>query len=128
PDTGDILLVSKKRVPPELFRVRRTADPDAVATAERIALLSGVDQPTAADLRRNPVYGRYRSQITSAAIDPQGRALVVLNYRIALVYTRSAGESWRDAVSRMPQQVNFPWLPQAEAVSFAADGSAIYIA
>ena len=128
PSTGDILLISKKRVPPEMFRLRRSADPDAVAEAERIGLLAGIDQPTAADLRRNPVYGRYRAQITSAAVDPAARALVVLNYRVALVYNRVDGESWTEAVARQPTQVNYPWLPQAEAVSFSADGRSLFIA
>lgn len=128
PRNGDILLISKKRVPPELFRLRRSADPDAVAEAERIGLLAGIEQPTAADLRRNPVYGRYRAQITAAAIDPAARAMVVLNYRVALVYQRAESESWAEAVARQPAQVNYPWLPQAEAVSFSADGRSVFIA
>lgn len=128
PRNGDVLLISKKRVPPELFRLRRSEDPDAIAQAERIGLLAGIDQPTAADLRRNPVYGRYRAQITSAAIDPAARALVVLNYRVALVYPRIEAESWAEAVARLPDTVNYPWLPQAEAVSFSADGRSVFIA
>lgn len=128
PRNGDVLLISKKRVPPELFRLRRSDDPDAIAEAERIGLLAGIDQPTAADLRRNPVYGRYRAQITSAAIDPAARALVVLNYRVALVYPRTESESWGQAVTRQPDTVNYPWLPQAEAVSFSADGGSVFIA
>lgn len=123
---GAVYLVSKKRVPPELFRVALRPDGEGVQVATRIASLPGVEQPTPEDLRRNPVYGRYRSQITAADIAPDGSAFAVLNYRRVLLWPRHA-KGWVKALSRPGQVVEFPWIPQAEALGFSRDGKNLWL-
>lgn len=125
--TGELLLVSKKRVPPELFRLPAAPRGNRIETAEFMGLLQGVEQPSEEDLIRNPVYGRYRSQITAAAISPDNRLLAVLNYRRVMLYPRHPDEGWGAAVSRQPRVLGFPWLPQAEAITFSADGRELLI-
>jgi hypothetical protein len=127
PHSGEIYLVSKKRVPPELFRLPAAPRGERVETAEFVGHLSGIEQPSSEDLQRNPVYGRYRSQVTAADIAPDGLQLAVLNYRRAMVYTRGPGEDWRTAIGRAPAVFEFPWLPQAEALGFSHDGDALLI-
>lgn len=119
---GEIILIGKKRVPPDVFRLPLRPDSDAVRVAERLGTLAGVVQPSAADLGRNPRFGRYRSQISGADISADGRWLAVLNYRTAYVYPRSAAQSWAEATSAQPIEAPFPWLPQAEAIAFDAAG------
>lgn len=126
-ETGELLLISKKRVPPELFRLPKAPRGERIETAQRIGLLQGIEQPSDDDLARNPVYGRYRSQVTSADISPDNRLLAVLNYRRVMLYARGPGEDWASAVSRAPRVLSFPWLPQAEAISFSADGQELLI-
>jgi hypothetical protein len=126
-DAGEVLLVSKKRVPPELFRIALRPPTDAPQVAERLAPLEGIAQPDTAELQRNPVYGRYRAQITAADLSPDARTLAVLNYQAVYLYTRQAGASWSTA-SRTPQRLDFAWMPQAEAVAFAADGNSLWVA
>lgn len=126
-ETGEMLLISKKRVPPELFRLPASPRGDRIEVAEPLGLLQGIEQPTAEDLERNPVYGRYRSQITAADTSPDNRWLAVLNYRRVMLYRREAGESWSDAIARTPQVLSFPWLPQAEAITFSPDGRELLI-
>lgn len=129
PLRGEILLVSKKRTPPELFRLPLAPAGDGVVqVAERIGHLAGVSQPTPEDLSRNPVYGRYRAQITAADISADGRRLAVLNYRTALVYLREGDEGWDRTVAREPVAVPYPWLPQAEALGFDTDNRTLWIA
>lgn len=123
---GWVYLVSKKRVPPELFRLPLGAGDGSVQTAQRLGTLAGIEQPSAADISRNPVYGRYRAQITAADISADGRMFAVLNYRRVYVWTRS-GESWIEAVAEPPRVRDFPWIPQAEALGFERDGSALWI-
>jgi hypothetical protein len=125
--TGEVLLISKKRVPPELFRVALRPGDAAIQVAERIGSLAGIEQPTPEDLRRNPVYGRYRSQITAADISPDGRLFAVLNYRTAYLWSREAGASWSESVRRPPRILDFPWIPQAEALGFDRDGLSLWI-
>jgi hypothetical protein len=124
---GDVLLISKKRVPPELFRVALRPSVAGVQVAERLGLLEGIAQPSAADLARSPIYGRYRSQVTAADLSPDGRTLAVLNYQVVNLYERAANAPWADALS-MPIRLEFAWMPQAEAMTFSADGDALWVA
>lgn len=125
---NEVLLISKKRVPPELFRLPLRGS-DTVETAELLGYLQGIEQPSSTDLQANPVYGRYRSQITGADISPNGRVLTVLNYSSLYFYVRSPDVDWRTAATtRPPSRLALPWLPQAEAVAFAADGTSVLIA
>lgn len=127
PMHGDVLLISKKRVPPELFRLPlRPAGPEP-AVAEPIGTLAGIEQPDAGDLRRNPVFGRYRAQITGADLSPNGRVLAVLNYRAIHFLVREADGGWDRALARRPSHLILPWLPQAEAIAFGADGRSLVV-
>lgn len=125
PVRGEVLLVSKKRVPPELFRVPLKAE--GLQVAERLGTLQGVPQPTAEDLERNPVYGRYRSQVTGADLSPDGRILAVLTYRALHYAERRPDEAWAQALARPVQSLPMPWMPQAEAVAFSVDGRELWI-
>jgi hypothetical protein len=123
---GMVYLISKKRVPPELFRVALRPARREVQVAERIGSLAGVLQPTPADLQRNPVYGRYRSQITAADISPDGSLFAVLNYRTAYVWGRHPA-GWGTALRAPPRTLGFPWVPQAEALGFDRDGRSLWV-
>ena len=124
----EILLISKKRVPPELFRLPLPSGPSKeVVTARRLGLLNGIGQPDAEDLRRNPVFGRYRAQVSGADVSSDGLTLAVLNYRQVLVFNRLGNESWKKALRRPARAFAYPWLPQAEAIGFLPDGHSLLI-
>lgn len=124
---GEVLLISKKRVPPELFRLPLQPNSKSVV-ATKIGELPGIEQPDTNEMERNPVYGRYRSQITAADLSPNGRVLIVLNYHAVYFYVRDdSNASWSTALSNKPYSISFPWLPQAEAITFNREGNAIYI-
>jgi hypothetical protein len=128
PIRGDVLLVSKKRVPPELFRVPlRTADPAVVVTAQVLGTLPGIEQPEPEDLARSPTYGRYRAQITGADLSPNGRVLAVLNYRSLHFVVRAPGGDWATALTQPSQELILPFIPQAEAIAFGVDGRSLLI-
>jgi hypothetical protein len=123
---GEVLLISKKRVPPEMFSVPlRPAT--GLQTARLVATLPGIAQPREADLRRNPVYGRYRSQVTGADLSPNGRVLAVLNYHSVYLYVRAPGQGWVEALRKPPGQLTFPWLPQAEGIAFSTTGDSLLV-
>ncbi|MDY0022796.1 hypothetical protein [Arenimonas caeni] len=127
---GEVLLVSKKRVPAELFRLPLGAHPGGQsAVAELVGTLPGIEQPDARDLELNPVYGRYRAQVTAADLSPNGRVLAVLNYRSVHFYIRERGGDWAPALApdARHQHLLLPWLPQAEGLAFGADGREIVI-
>lgn len=124
---GEVLLISKKRVPAELFRVS-LAPQDGVQVAELVGTLPGIEQPDEEDLRRSPVYGRYRAQITAADLSPNGRVLAVLNYRSIHFVVRGTGGDWRPALANKLPHIDLPWMPQAEAIAFSLDGRSLIVA
>ena len=127
PVRGEVLLVSKKRVPAELFRVPLRPEASA-SVAEKLGNLTGIDQPDAGDLARSPLYGRYRAQVTGADLSPNGRVLAVLNYRSIHFLVRRKDEDWQPALAVKLPHLALPWLPQAEAIAFSLDGQQMLIA
>jgi hypothetical protein len=126
PVRGEVLLVSKKRVPAELFRVS-LARTDELRVAEMVGHLPGIEQPDAIDLMRSPLYGRYRSQVTGADLSPNGRVLAVLNYRSIHFLVRARGDGWDSALAAKLPHLTLPWIPQAEAIAFSLDGQELRI-
>jgi hypothetical protein len=128
PRRGEVLLVSKKRVPPELFRLPlRPAVGTDVAVAELVGTLPGIEQPDAADLEKSPTFGRYRAQVTGADLSPNGRVLAVLNYRSVHFVVREPGAEWGPSLAGKLPHLEMPWIPQAEAIAFAPDGRSLLI-
>lgn len=123
--TREILLISKKRQPPEVFTLPLAPRP-GVRTARRIGTLAGVPQPGAEELRSNPRQARIVHQVTAADLSPDGRTLAVMTYRDLLLYPRREGQSWAQAIAVAPSVRALPWLPQAEALGWSADGKALY--
>lgn len=123
----EVLLVSKKRVPAELFRVR-LGPGDEEQVAELVGTLPGIEQPDASDLESSPVYGRYRAQVTAADLSPNGRVLAVLNYRSIHFLVRGPDGDWRPGLARKMPHLTLPWLPQAEAIAFSTDGHSLTVA
>lgn len=128
-ERGEILLISKKREPPELFVLPLKPPDRELLTATRVATLAGVpsstngtDQASTSSPRRTPL----GSQVTAASISPDRATLAVMTYRYLLLYPRSEGRDWADAVARPPRTSMLPWLPQAEALDWAVDGRSLY--
>ena len=123
---GQILLVSKKRQPPELFTLPLRPSGTHLLTATLVGRLAGMPQPNAESQRTSPRRARLAGQVTAADISPDGSTLAVMTYRHLLLYPRGPRQSWADAVARPPQTQMLPWLPQAEALGWAADGRGLY--
>lgn len=123
---GTILLISKKRVPPELFSLP-LADPKGTwREPRRIGRLAGVPQVSAELEHKDPQLAHLFSQVTAADIAPDRSTLAVLTYGSVLFYHRDAGEDWAAAVARTPEAHDVPMIPQAEALTFSASGAGLY--
>ncbi|UJB17641.1 MULTISPECIES: hypothetical protein [Lysobacter] len=121
-----VLLISKKRQPPELFSLPLMPAGNALQTATKLGELAGIPQPDAQLKRDNPMRARLQGQITAADISPDGSTLAVMTYRYLLLYPRQPRQSWAQAVAGAPRVRDLPWLPQAEALGWAADGRSLY--
>ena len=58
---------------------------------------------------------------------PDGRLALVLTYGDVLLFPRTAGESWADALVKEPVKLGGHQLPQAEGVCFSRDGRSIFV-
>ena len=124
---GAIYLVSKKRVPPELFRLPLFPEnADAMQVAESLGTLAGIAQPTVEDRARNPVYGKYRGQITAADIRTDGSAFAAMSYQHLYLWPQHP-DGWAAALRQPPARLDLPWMAQAEAMGFAPDGASVWI-
>lgn len=127
---NEILLITKKRQPPQLYTLQLRADDRKKApktlTARLAGTLAGVPQAEANERRDNPSMARLRSQVTAAGINPQRDAIAVLTYANLLVYTRQGDDTWAQTVARPPLVVRMMLLPQPEAVTFSRGGKGIY--
>ena len=125
---GEVLLLSKKRVPAQLFRVPLAPTKGReTRLAQQIAVAGTIPQPDRHELQTHPQSGRYRAHVTSMALSPDGRTLVVLTYRDAYRFDRGAAETWGAAFARPPKPLGMPPLIQAESVTFSKDGRAVYV-
>lgn len=123
---GEILLVSKKRQPPELFSLPLRPPAGELLTAQPLATLDGMPEPDPARLKHAPERAKHDGQVTAASVSPDGTTLAVMTYRYLLLYPRAEGDNWADAVSGTPRTSVLPWLPQAEALGWDADGRSLY--
>lgn len=100
-----IYLVSKRRVPPELFSLPlRPEKPHVVAAYE--GRLNGIPQSSERDMREDPRWGRYRSSPT--AFSMRGRTAVLLTYRDAYQYRRRPGKDWIETLKGDPARIMLP--------------------
>ena len=124
---GKVLLISKKRHPPELFEVPLRPAADTTVIARRIGVLAGVPQAGARALEDRPRAARLIGQVTAADLSPDGRTLAVLTYQNVLFYPRGKDEAWPRVVAHKPRIEPLPsLLPQAEALAWSASGAGLY--
>lgn len=120
-----VLLVSKKRRPAELFAL--PLKPGAKRqVARKLGTLGGIPQASASERKANPRRARLRGQVTSADLSPDGSALALMTYDHLVIYRRGAGEDWAKVGARRPGIHRLPWIPQAEALAWSTGGRGLF--
>jgi hypothetical protein len=113
----------------------------AVDVAGRQILLLTKAGPGAAVLYRIPLElreGRQRFEVeeirplgipwaTAMDLSPDGNRLAIVNPLSGVLFERQAGESWKDACSRMATVLTLPARKQGETVCFEADGERLLV-
>jgi hypothetical protein len=123
-ETRSIMLVSKRRVPAEIFTLPLKPDANHVV-AQPIARLKGIPQPTPRDLREDSEYGYSRSMPT--AMDIRGRKAMVVTYKDAYLFARDRRESWADAFSSLPVRIPLPDMNGLESGAFSSNGRQFFV-
>jgi len=115
-------LISKKRVPAELFALPFDA-PDG-SKPVLVATLEGIAQPDAETMNKKGDYGRYRAQITAADLSPDNRTIAVLNYQQVTFFPMPKKSKIR---LKPLSTLTLPWLPQAEGITYSRDGKQLFV-
>lgn len=126
---GQIYLLTKRMVPPILFRVPLTAfGRQDVVVVERVAELDRLPQPTEDEIVRDGSLSRYRSQATAMELDCTRRGLLVLTYDAIYRYMRRPDQSWELALAgQSPARSSLSLLPQAEAIALDSECRNLYV-
>lgn len=123
---GEILLISKRHRPPELFVLPLKTEQGTPRSPRRLAPLAGIPVLDETTVRANPK-AVYRHQVTGASLTPDGRRLAVLTYSNILVYERRRNEGWTETIARSPRTLPLPPLRQAEAIAWTRNARALLV-
>lgn len=128
PTERAVYLLSKRDTPPRLYRLplgRATAAQPAVARL--VGQMPHLPPPSA--VKRTVPLPMFALASLPTAMDfaPDGSAAVVLTYGRLWLFPRAPGESWAEALGRMPAALPAHLLPQAEGACFRRDGRRILV-
>ena len=123
---GQILLLSKKRHPPELFALplqpRRQACRSRSGSAASPAFRGPAPKNSASRRRVHASCTRSPPRMCR----PMAARSPCMTYEHLLLYPRVGKERWAQAIRRPPQSQDVPWLHQPEALGWAVDGRGLY--
>ena len=110
PIGGQILVLTKRDNPRLLFSLPLKPTNTANSlVARRIAAMDQIPPPSADDLLYP--YGKFRSQPTAMDLSQDGLKMMVLTYKHAYLFNRSAGDAWEAISSTPATEIPLP-LPQ----------------
>ena len=128
PVGNQILLLSKRDKPARLYAIDlETALTEGNAELKFLGPITRLRPPTSRDRFRWGGKTDFISQPTGFDISPDGTQAVVITYRSLYRFRRGPGEDWLTVLQRKPDEVVGPPSIQNEAISFSADGKAIYV-
>ena len=128
PGSGQILLLTKRTVPPVIYSLPLgPLDAEEMRTARPLVSIKSIPRPTPSDILENPRFGPYRSQPTAMDISQAGDFAMILTYGDAYRFDRGQGRSWSDAFSNPPRHMIIPPMRQAESLCIAPDGESFFI-
>ena len=123
-----VWLLSKRDVPARLYRLPLQPATEALPAAARfMGFVRHLPQPGLLERLVQSPASALRGMPTAMDFAPDGSAAAVLIYGELLLFPRAAGETWTEALAGRPLRLPAHDLPQAEAVSFSADGRSLYV-
>ncbi len=126
-ERGEILLLSKRDIPPVVYALPLRPDGDDVVEARRLGHLETLRQPKRVDVQSAGLTKDWHWQPTAMDIDSDNRLAVVLTYADIYVYRRESSESWFEAMTRPPLSLGLRGLRHAESIAIAADGESALV-
>jgi len=122
-----VLVLSKRTIPAELYAVPLHAMEGEMTMAVRLGEVASIPQPTREDLDRALLHQDWHWQPTGMDISADGMSLVILTYRAIYLFRRESGQSWIAALQSMPVSRTLGDIREAESVSFDNSGLAVFV-
>lgn len=124
-DEGFVYIMSKRSIPPELYRVP-LAPADGVITAEKLGQVRSLPPPRRIDVELAPKIKDWFWQPVAMDFSEDGRRAVVMTYRYIFVYRRAAGEAWFDVLNRRPSPISLGAFRDGESAVISTDGQSVF--
>ena len=122
-----VLILSKRTVPAELYAVPLDGESEGILTADKIADLDSLPQPTDEDLRLALPNRDWHWQPTAMDVSADGRVVAIMTYRAVYFYERDPAEPWWQTLARDPAVTGLGDIREAESLSFDATGDFVYL-
>jgi hypothetical protein len=125
--SGQILLVTKRTAPPQIYALPLRPPAGDLVTARRIGVIPHIPPPTPRDLVVNPRFGALQSQPTALDIRDDNALAVIVTYKDAYLFPRPPGASWAMTLAGPPRIIPLPRLKQKETGCLSPDGRWLYV-
>jgi hypothetical protein len=124
---GSVYVLTKRDLPPLLYRVPLEPDNDSPVTAERIGAVTTLPRPPQRDVEVATLSKDWHWQPTAMDLAADGTFVVVLTYGGVYYFRRDPGTGVAAALAAPPLRFPLRDLQEAEAVAASADGLHLYI-
>ncbi|MDJ0699292.1 MAG: endonuclease/exonuclease/phosphatase family protein [Woeseiaceae bacterium] len=121
-ERGQVLLLTKRDIPPLVYALPLRPDGDDTVEAERLGGLETLRRPKRVDVQSATFTKDWHWQPTAMDIGSDNRLAIVLTYADIYVYRRDPSESWYEAIARPPLSLGLRGIHNAESIAIAADG------
>jgi hypothetical protein len=116
-----IYVLSKRTVPAVLYQLPLLPPSDEVVIATRVAAIDSLPQPSQRDLR-NAAGSGWGWQPTGMDFSADGSSALILTYAGVNYFSRSAGQTWPEALQGQVMQLKLGKYKDAESVTYTTDG------
>lgn len=120
-ENEQILVLSKRDIPPALYAIPLRPEHDKKLTAKWLGTIDSMPKPSRQDVALALKTRNWYWQPVGMDISADNRAAVILTYRAIYYYLRRPGQEWFEALNGAPIRVSLGNFPNAEAVAFAGD-------
>ena len=124
-ENDQVLLLTKRTIPAELYAVPLQATPGEIVVAKLLGKINTLPQPTRQDIEFAPKTDDWHWQPTGMDIAPDGSAIAIVTYLPAIYLYRRDGD-WLSTLSKAP--LRYPLrLRKPESIAFGADSRSLFV-
>ena len=124
-ENDQVLLLTKRTIPAELYAVPLQAAPGKIVVASLLGKINMLPQPTRRDIEFAPKTDDWHWQPTGMDIAPDGSAIAIVTYLPAIYLYRHDGD-WLSTLSKAP--LRYPLrLRKPESIAFGADSRSLFV-